>query len=624
MHPEAPVLSARSVWDRFLPGMTKEIDALQAMEAASPAAFTHFFRLYQQQSYCPAEFLRRVLSYQQQQSPWLKPDPRLQYDDLSLFGFHSLADWFGRDFVDLSAEFILNAAKRAEQKGYRVSLEEAKGDLIRNFNASMQKLAEMKNRPDLSFRHHLRMLGFDEKSAAEAWRSVLLFRRYFHGVGEATFVDRLPYRDFASYALETAVVQHYQWPPALRLKSFQDLVELQVYLKAVSSQKDPLALPTSFLSVDEVEKKFPELVQTAYRAKVSEAFKEEIGLRASVKEVWDWQLDEKNWEEMRKAHSFLKKGEHRDERFRILESLGSSERKNLDRFARVRLVEQNPAWIEEKLLSSGGEERSISVSKDWVSLPHVDRAEEIGSLLRSAAAGEETAKSSLAQYKSDESLYYRIENVEKVSDRRILAFEEAKREGILERVAERFLESEYPKIRARAPSRFQIKEGEWKPFASVKDEVASLVFSETLEAIGGGRESYYRRLEKPAKEAAAALEKNPDETRWLQGSGDPLIEQFKLVKRQAEIQRTSKEKWMKEQAFVMVPKQWSPVHVPPDGDVSFFYFETKKPHSEPILEQMTIGKETISADAQRYVAERLIESAKKKHSIVIPLQMEKE
>ena len=36
------------------------------------------------------------------------------------------------------------------------------------------------------------------------------------------------------------------------------------------------------------------------------------------------------------------------------------------------------------------------------------------------------------------------------------------------------------------------------------------------------------------------------------------------------------------------------------------------------------GKETIGADAERYVAERLIETAKKKNSIVIPLQMEKE
>ena len=81
---------------------------------------------------------------------------------------------------------------------------------------------------------------------------------------------------------------------------------------------------------------------------------------------------------------------------------------------------------------------------------------------------------------------------------------------------------------------------------------------------------------------------------------------------------------MKEEAFVMVPEQWSPIHVPPDGDISFFYFEEKKPHRDPILEQVLFGKETIAADAERYVAERLIETAKKKNAIVIPLQMEKE
>ena len=58
-----------------------------------------------------------------------------------------------------------------------------------------------------------------------------LFRRYFHDIGEAAFVDRLPYRDFAGYAKEAVIVQKYEWP--LRLTNAQDLAELQFYIKAV-------------------------------------------------------------------------------------------------------------------------------------------------------------------------------------------------------------------------------------------------------------------------------------------------------------------------------------------------------------------------------------------------------
>ena len=628
MHPEASHLSVRAVWERFVPAMVRELESLQAIDAVSPSTFTHLARLYQQQQNCPPEFVRRVLAYQHQQSPWLKADPRLQYEDLSLFGFHSASDWFGRDFVDLSAEFILNAARKAEEKGYRVTIEEAKGDLLRNFHASMQRFSQMENKPDLNFKEHLRRLGFDEKSAAEVWRSVLLFRRYFHGVGEATFIDRLPYRNFASYALEKAVVQVYQWPPSLRLKNFQDFVELQVYLRAVSGAKDSVSLPSSFLSIDEVEKKWPELVQTSFRSKVARCSKGEAGLKASVKEVWDWETDEKNWEALRAEYPSLSGKTTREERFQILEKLDSSIRLKLDRLARLRLVEQNPDWIGESLASAPTTEKTISVSKDWISLAGVGRPGDLEALLERASIGDAEAIKALSQYPADGNAYYRIEGVEKIQEKYILTLEEAKRQGILAKVANRFLEAEYLKVRSKSPAKFQRGEGEWKAIGDVKEEVVLLVFSDLIHAIGGASQNgaYWaaHRLEISAKEAAAAFQKNPEDPRWLQRSGDPLADQFKLVKKETEIQRTTEEEWMKEQAFVMVPKQWSPVHVPSDGDISFFYFEEKRPHANPILEQMVFGKETIGADAERYVAERLIETAKKKNSIVIPLQMEKE
>ncbi|MBU6447147.1 MAG: hypothetical protein KGQ49_07090, partial [Verrucomicrobia bacterium] len=284
-HPEAPFLSAQGIWDRLIPDLTQEMRSLQAEERANLDVFSHLEKLYLYQSRLQPEMLRQILIHQHRQYPWLTIDQRLSYEDLALFGFHSASDWFGRNFVDLVAEFILNGAAAAEEKGYRVTLQEAKGDLIHHFQETMAQLAASKAKPEISFHAHLRMLGFDEKSASEVWRKVLLFRRYFHDVGEAAFVDKLPYKDFAGFARETAIVQAYRFPIAP--SSAQDWAELQFYIQAVSGGKE---WPKSILSLEEIEKKVPELVQKTVKAKVAEVSKKQIGLRASIKQVWDWEV----------------------------------------------------------------------------------------------------------------------------------------------------------------------------------------------------------------------------------------------------------------------------------------------------------------------------------------------
>jgi len=624
MHPEVPALSVRSVWERFMSSMISELVALQSEADAEISTFSHLARLYQQQTLCPPEFVRRVLHYYHQQFSWAKPDARLQYDDLSLFGFHSLSDWFGRDFVDLSAEFILNGAKYAEQKGYRVSIEEAKADLMRNFQVAMGRFSQEKNRPHITFKQHLSSLGFEETAAAECWRSVLLFRRYFHGVGNATFVDRMPYRDFASFALGTSVVQTYKWPVALHLKSASDFIAFQVYIQSIAKLNDPLALPSAFLPLEIIEKQTPELVVASYRMKWAESSREELGLQASFKEVRDWQLNEKNWEILRREFAFLGDVFSREERFEILEKLDSSQRLKIDAYARFQLVDQHPEWMETQISKAQQKEKIISVGKGFISIPGFDPKGPLGDLIEQASSGDELAIISLSRYSEDNKTFYRLEGVEKIADKHLLTFAEAQKEGIITQIADRYLEAQYLKLRSKTPAKFQIRDGEWKIFASVKEEVARLVFSKVLHAIGAEKESLEyaasHRLESAAKEALSCLQKNPDDSKWIAGHQDPIADQFKLQKTENQIQRTNGQEWMKEQVLLMIPKEWSPVYVPLDGDITFFYFEEKKEHEEPILQQMSYGQETIAADAQRYVATRLLEITKKKNAIVIPLQ----
>lgn len=543
VHPDAPFLSAKTVWDHLVPGLNGEISALQAQDEIDSTLFSRLEKLYQLQNRLQPEMLRQILIYQHRQYPWLSVDQRLSYEDLSLFGFHSAVDWFGHNFIDLAAQFILNGAAAAEEKGYRVSLEEAKGDLIHQFKESIEKFSEAKARPEINFQSHLRMLGFDEKSASEVWRKVLLFRKYLQDIGSASFVDRLPYKDFAEYAKEEALVQAYHWP--LSIHSAKDLNELQFYIQAICP-KEKGVIPTTVLSAAEVEKKYPELVRRTYRAQVAEVSKKQVALKPSIKQVWDWETDETHWPLLRKEFS-LTDAASKEERFKVLERLEPAKRSQVDLWAREKLVDQNPGWIEEALAIAPATEKIWSVSGN----------EE--PVLRS------------------EGVYYRIENVEKIKDKELLTFAEARE-----------------------------------------------VLSKLVPATDGEFSKEKNPFVTASKEALAALQKNPKDTRWVRTGQDPILDQFRLERKEQAILRTSKEDWMKEQAFLMLPNLWSPIYVADNGDVVFFYLQEKKTNPAPILDQLAFGKETLAADAKAYVTEKLLQVVKKKQAIVIPIQKEDE
>ena len=81
---------------------------------------------------------------------------------------------------------------------------------------------------------------------------------------------------------------------------------------------------------------------------------------------------------------------------------------------------------------------------------------------------------------------------------------------------------------------------------------------------------------------------------------------------------------MKEQAFMMLPEVWSPIHVDEHGEIVFFYLKERKTHADPILDQIVLAKQTLGADAKIYAAEKLLKKVKKKNAMVIPLEEEVE
>ncbi len=608
-HPRAPFISVAALWDRFYPQIGEEIQALKKEETATPEMFAHLAKLYLEQTHVPQELTRRILLYQMQQIGGLEPDPQVQYGDFSLFGYHTLKDWFGSNYIDMTAQFIHNAALVAEEKGYRVGANEAKADLLRNFEQSLKG-----SKQSISFQQQLRAIGLEEKEAIEAWRKVLLFRRYIRGAGEATLLDSLPFKDLAAFAREKAVVHVYQLPESLKLQSADDLFALQFYIDTVGvAEKEILSLPLQSKPIEEIEKKAPAFVEVVYKGVVSSVSQEELSMRASMREVLQWQMD--HWDEMAKKFPSLSQVfVDREKRFLHLES--APNRGAIDSWSRLQVVYTHPEWVEEAFEKARKKGQTISLSSGRTNLPFIENPDLFAEQIREAHL--QGASLTVA---SDFTLY-RIEQIEQESNLRIRSLADMKQDGSLLELVDSHLEKKYVQIRETTPSVFQAEGGGWRPFSEVKEKVGMAVYADLIRSIDRQEKtsnqpiSFYvsRRMAGPMHHAWDEAQKEPIEMKG--------IDQFKLVRQEKELHRTAEENWMNNEAFFMVPNQWSPVYVPEDGQIVFFYLQEKKWDEEPVLAQMQAAKTTISKNAQLYLAKALLGKIQKHKAIVIPMQKE--
>jgi hypothetical protein len=343
------------------------------------------------------------------------------------------------------------------------------------------------------------------------------------------------------YSRQVAVLQKYHFP--IQIKNAQDAAEYKTYLQAIAV-KSVGGIPTAFYSIDEVEKRYPQLVETTYKANVAQVSKREIGLRVSLKQVGLWASQEENWETLRKQFS-LKAAENSEQRIAVLSSLDPSLRSRVDEFIRDAIVDENPSWAEEALQKTPLTEKTWTVS----------------------GASDPIIK--------EKGMFYRIEDLVKVEDKHILTF------------------------------------------AQARPVLAKLV-PKTVAAFTGKDNPLLNKMQ----EAFEALQKNPKDSKWIQSGTDPLKDQFKFVESLQEIKRSSKESWMKDQAFLMLPNVWSPIQVDESGEIVFFYLKERKTLETPILDQIPFGKQALAADAKAWVAERLLQKIKKEKAIVIPVKSE--
>lgn len=642
-HPQAPFVNAEMAWNYFAPNLKTAYDALRAQtNPMSSEGIEARMALYLEQSNFPALALKQALLFQQQQYEWLRADPQLEQADLSLFGYHAASDWFGRRFVHLVAQLIFNGAERAEALGYSVSDDEVRADLLKNAQKAFdeyfsQPQVRISNAGAL-YQEQLRRMQLGEGRAVATWRKVMLFRRLFEDVGNAALVDPLLYTKLSDYANDAVEVTIYELPSALRLRRFADLQRFEVYRKAVAANESSEDLPKAFLSAEEVKKDYPELVQKRYQLHVSTVDKEALQVKVGVRETWNWQVNDEGWEQILQEFRdlALHEAKTQEERFAALQSLDGKARIQVDAFARRQIVTSHPEWLEQAMeeaepaavflqLRLAGGKLSLEGVRDRTGLMMLlDNVE-----LDADPDGE------LALFSQNARHYHRIKVLERSSSLELLSFAEASSQKVLEEILDRQLASHYQNIRESNPVVFRAQDGQWRPLAEVREEVARNYFQNVVERVNGQYHEW--RKEQPATErdrekqqhsteedraaarrfvqvllaAREALHKDSSaEAVWVQESTAPSESdglpprpeaeaQWKLIKRQLTIYRNSEDIIDPEEAFTLIQDDWSIVHTPSTGSLFFYQRGAPVEQHVSISQQMDRGRELLAQEARR-------------------------
>jgi GcvH upstream region-like protein len=509
-HPEAPFLSAESVWGQFAPE-TVQLSHQIAMQASSlsPKTFDLLSKAYLSQQAVPSYFIRKILAYQESQLGEKSKDSSLPYADISLFGLQSAKAWFGKAYLKAAAEVILNGAALAKKKGYSCSTQELRGDLVRQVKQAIDKTGQ-KVDPSIDFYQvfllQIRNLGMTEVQCLDLWKDITLFRKMLKESQESIVINPSDFPELQSIDQSQALVEKFSLPSDLEFKDFSSLMRFKVYLDAVAkdrSKESAFALPKEFLSVQEVEKKTPELVQRSYVLEYCEVDLKKASSEIALKETWDWQVEDSGWNLLTKEYQtlFTKQVVGKSARFAILDALDSKTREEVDAFSRRQMLVTNPQRIRSLLDAAQKQTRSIAINLKGNDLPFKGLLEPnvfVSLLEKAPLKGEENiapassaVQEKLNAYSDDGEHYYSVCVVSRAEEKKIQSWKEANGSGALRKILDKKLEQAYPEARKKDTMTYMQKDGSWKPLSEVRENVGLFAFSSSLKSIASDYAACY-------------------------------------------------------------------------------------------------------------------------------------
>jgi GcvH upstream region-like protein len=615
-------ISVTNVWKYFYPEMLKNFEELQNSDnAATPEAFKARVDLFKGQRSFPPYALRQALRYQEQQFKWVNPDPALQRLDLSLFGYHTVEDWFGPKFVRLVSSFIINSSIIAQERGYAVSKEEAYADLVKNAEISFE---QNKTNPNLGvatsseyISEQIRRMGMDLGRAIAIWQKVLEFRRLFNEQANSVFLDAYSVGKLNEYAQVMIEGELYNLPEGMIISDFNTLQEFEIYLNAVAKVSEgSLELPQTFFSGEEVSKQYPELVQKRYYLEMSTVDNKDLQGKVSVKDTWNWEVEDANWNKLKKEFPDIgvKKGETREERVAALDSLDSKTRGRVDNFAREAIVEAHPEWVQEALNNATMVKKEVAIRLKGGKplIPGVKDSKDLMALLD----GWPASKEKLAMYTSDKDHFYKIQVIQKSPGLEVLTFSEAEQDGTLAELLKIQPKKDYSKLLEAIRQNYaKANPADKNADKMVEDYAATLRFYQYVSDVknkiskNATRESQYVREEESSPKEIEGLKKR-----------EALADQWKLVKKKYSVDRGSENPYFEFSEVMTTPvNSFSKTYPRRNGEIVFFKMEQvgKSQHKEDLLQGIYLVQRLLGTEAEGILMKKLLVEFKDKKAMYI-------
>ncbi|MDB2613760.1 SurA N-terminal domain-containing protein [Chlamydiales bacterium] len=617
-HPEVSFVSAEMIWNQFAPALGVAYRSYKKGDwNTSLELFQRKSSLYLAEGEFSHQMLRQVLYYQMQNNQWIKPDPNVQNQDLSIFGYHSVSDWFGNDFLRLVSGFIINSAKWAEKEGYVVSKEEALYDLKKNAVAAFES---QKQNPKMTissaqeyFKQQLRYLGMDPSQAAHLWQKVMLFRKAFQDLGSAMFVAPEQFQPYMDWVNEQAEVITYSLPKEFQIGQFRDWQRLNIYLTSLSKGEKEKGFPKAWLRDDEIIAKTPELALKRYLVEIQEVHPKMVGSRVGLKEMWNWQASEYGQNKLAEYFPALNLKE--------IDQLDDMARADVDYRSRSLMALEHPEWIEEALVSETPKIETLYFFKKGGKSPlkglHLPQ--------KALAILENQEMDTLTTWNDLGDKIWRVKLLDRSSNWEVATYAEAIEGGVLEEILLGQLEM------AKGNSFSD------KPLSDVRDEIAQELFRSDLNrlkvlagkdssidvisstALKPYMESVLNELQKDRENSLEYVQNEEDfENENLLPLKGSIKDQFKLVADMKLWDRTEKSISFKD-VLKKESQTFSDIVMQTNGNLFFYQMLSVGDFSskEEKIALINKEKELLSKEVQRALMEELVTSFKAKNALTL-------
>ncbi len=595
VHPSLPFIGVERLWEQVMPEQKQRFDAFKK-SVCDKEGIRLLMDLYLGEMQFPPHIMRQFLLSAERQFPSVPGDPYLQNVDLTLFKCKSVQDLLGERFVDIVAQFIHNTALLAKKKGYHVSFEEARVELMQN---ATQFFSRGRGERDINLliKQQIAELGMDERELVKAWQKILLFRRVFNDYGGSVLVDRLPFEQFESFASQGSQVDFYTMP--IKIGDLNELIKFQFYIDAVTSEKKTMGLldlPQTFLKPEQVA--FDELVYKKYVLKVQEIDKGDVASKISLTETWNFEREHFDLLQ----ETFPEIGTQEGDPDTLLDALTFELRLKVDEFAREQIVSRAPVMLMQALSEAPIQEKELLLSKKGpFAFDSILDREGFMALL-------DTQKE-LHCYSQDGKHYYQIEVVEAAKEPELFTFKKANELGILDTLVSAYLEKEYPSVRLTNPTLFQNPQGEWLSFEEAKPWVGQLVYGDILKALPGKtvEEKCHMRLKAPMEKALDHLKKGRRHLVKTEGgeTSSMLADQWLLAVSDVSLRKGTL-RGFSSSLLSMKPGTWSDVVIASDGEAQVCQVKKNLADEGDYTGMMLKSQADLSKEAKCFLMEGIL------------------